>query len=453
MRNIVNIVTVLAAAAVSLSGTADAAPFDVRVAAAEGDATAAIQRAIDDCFRAGGGVVRVAGGEHRVKSLRLRSRVELHLERDARIVASRNPSDYDGLIAGDAIEPFGEKPLDPGDRLSIASTNHWNNAIIRIYRAHDVAITGEPGSEIDGRNCYDANGEEKYRGPHGIATHFSSNILCRGYTIRDTGNWSHRFCLSSDIRVENVAIRGGHDGLDFHACDRVLVDGCDIRTGDDCVAGYDNEGMTVRRCRLNSACSDFRIGGRGILVEDVEAWGPAESAHRYSLPLEDLVAGRNPPEAGRRNTLSFFTFYGNRRTRRSPGDIVFRNCRVSGVDKFMHYNFSGNERWQTGEPLSCVTFENVVVDGLKEPSVSYGTAQVPLAMTMRKCSFSFGGKASELFRGAYVGRVEIDGLEVRGVEGPLFRMWSDGPDVSVGESGLDLPVFASGAGDFAAKPI
>ena len=56
-------------------------------------------------------------------------------------------------------------------------------------------------------------------------------------------------------------------------------------------------------------------------------------------------------------------------------------------------------------------------------------------MTMRKCSFSFGGKVSEVFRGAFVGRVEMDGLDVHGVEGPLFRMWSDGPDVSAGRRG------------------
>ena len=49
----------------------------------------------------------------------------------------------------------------------------------------------------------------------------------------------------------------------------MLVEDCDIRTGDDCIAGFDNEGLTVRRCRLNSACSDFRIGGHGILVDAV----------------------------------------------------------------------------------------------------------------------------------------------------------------------------------------
>ena len=157
--------------------------------------------------------------------------------------------------------------------------------------------------------------------------------------------------------------------------------------------------------------------------------------------------------AGRRNTLSFFTFYGNQRTLQRPGGIVFRNCRVRNVDKLMHYNFSGNERWQSGEPLSGVVFENVVADGLKQPSVAYGIAKVPLVLTLKGCSLAFSGKVPEVFRGAFVGRAEIDELEVRGVDGPLFRMWSDGPDVSEGGTGLGLPVSEKGTGDFDAKPI
>ena len=419
------------------------------------DATERIQKAIDTCFGAGDGEVRLGSGEHPVKGLRLRSNVTLHLESGARLLASRDPADYDGVIERDAVEPFDENLLDANDRLSITSANHWNNAVIRIYRAHDVAIVGEPGSEIDGQNCYDPEGEENYRGPHGIGVHFSSNILCRGYTIRNTGNWAHRFCLSRDIRVEGVAIRGGHDGIDFHACDRARVEDCDIRTGDDCVAGFDNEGLAVRRCRLNSACSDFRIGGRGILVEDIEAWGPGESAFRGSLSKEDKMAGLIPPPGvGRRNTLSFFTFYGNERVRRQPGDIVFRNCRVKCVDKLMHYNFSGNERWQNGKPLADVTFDNVAAEGLSQPSIAYGTEKMPLTLKMRQCALAFAEEAPEMFRGAFIAKADFEALSVRNIPGPFFRLWSAPPSSlsTVMTEGI-AHWFGEGTGTFTAKPI
>ena len=423
------------------------------VAPEAGDATAQIQKAIDNCFRVGGGVVRIKTGEYAVKSIRLRSNVTLHLESGAHLLASRDPADYDGVIQRDKIEPFDESLLNPDDRLSIFSTNHWNNAIIRIYRAHDVAIVGDPGSVIDGQNCYDPEGEEHYRGPHGISVHFSKNILCRGFTIQNTGNWSHRFCLSQNIRVENVSIRGGHDGLDFHACDRVLVEDCDIRTGDDCIAGFDIESLLVRHCRLNSACSDFRIGGHGILAEDLEVWAPAEWPFRLSLPLEDRVAGHNPPGVGRRNTLSFFTFYGNERVRRQPGDIIFRNCRIKDVDKLMHYNFSGNERWQKGKPLADVTFDNVVAKGLTQPSIAYGTAETPLSVTMRDCSLSCAEDTPEMFRGAFIDKANLDGFSVRNVCGPVFRLWSLPPSLSALRTDGIAQWFGEGSGDFTVRPI
>lgn len=393
--------------------------------ATESDVTARIQREIDERFRAGGGVVRITKGAHHVTSLRLRSNVTLYLERDARLVASRNPVAYDELIQRDEVEPFNKGLIDVSDRLSVTSTNHWNNAIIRIYRAHNVTIIGEPGSEIDGRNCYDATGEEKYRGPHGISVHFASNIVCCGYTLRDAGNWSHRFCLSSNIRVKDVTIRGGHDGLDFHACDSILVEGCDIQSGDDCIAGYDNDDLIVRRCRFNSACSVFRIGGRSILAEDIVAYGPGVFAHRYGLSEAEKRAGVNPVSGGRRNTLSFFTNYGNKRVRGRPCGVIFRNCSIEGIDRLMHLNFSGNERWQTGPCLEDVTFENINVMGLLHPMTAYAKRENPLRIVFKDCRMSFRAPVEEFVRGANVSEIVLDGVELKNVKGPLMLNWED----------------------------
>lgn len=427
---------------------------ECRIQSSSGDATARIQAAVDDCFRAGGGTVRVAKGDHEITSVRLRSNVTLYLEREARLVASRDPSAYDGLIQRDAVEPFDGASLKTSDRFERTSTNHWNNGIIRVYRAQNVAIIGEPGSEIDGRNCFDEKGEEGYRGPHGISMHFVSNVVCRGYAIRNTGNWSHRICLSSDIIVENVTIRGGHDGLDFHGCDRIRVENCDIQSGDDCIAGFDNDVVDVRKCRLNSACSIFRLGGRHVRIDGVEAYGPAVYCHRYGLSPEELRAGTNPVGHGRRNTLSFFTNYSSERVRGAPGDIEFRNCRVDGVDKFMHYNMSGNEQWQKGPGLRDVTFENVVATGLVQPLTAYAKADTPLRMALRNCSFEFREPVTEFIRGARIGEIVLDDVSIHGVSGPFLLKWLE-PEPTIrakGLRGLELSVRPAEE-PFVCKPI
>ena len=63
-----------------------------------------IQKAIDDCWLAGGGRVVVPCGVYMTGGIRLRSRVELYLESGAILRGSRNPEDYYGYLK-DELEP------------------------------------------------------------------------------------------------------------------------------------------------------------------------------------------------------------------------------------------------------------------------------------------------------------------------------------------------------------
>ena len=86
-----------------------------------------------------------------------------------------------------------------------------------------------------------------------------------------------------DAGIKNVTVLGGHDGFDVRTCDNVLVEDCGFYTGDDCIAGINIRNMTVRRCVLNTSCNLFRIGGVGITVEDVYAYGPGYYPHRRTV--------------------------------------------------------------------------------------------------------------------------------------------------------------------------
>lgn len=56
--------------------------------------TKAIQKAIEDCAAAGGGVVKIASGTHMSGSIRLRSGIELHLSHDGVLLGSPRCEDY-----------------------------------------------------------------------------------------------------------------------------------------------------------------------------------------------------------------------------------------------------------------------------------------------------------------------------------------------------------------------
>ena len=404
------------------------------------DETAALQELIDASAARGGGRVEVPAGDHLVKSVELKSGVELYLRAGARLLGSREADDYVLDLSGRG--------------LPASVTRRWNNSIIRIVGAHDVSVVGEPGSEICGRNCYDFQGEEGFRGPHAINAIGATNLSLKGFLVRDPGNFSVYAWSCANVRVRGLSVRGGHDAFDFFRCSDVCVEDCDIQSGDDCVAGHGNDGLTVRNCTFNSACSYLRIGGNNVLVENCRGCAPAKFPHRQTLTEMEKRLERTPSGKGRLTTLAFFTYFSGKSTSAPATNVVFRNCRVSGVNKLMHYNFSGNETWQVGRGLLDVTFENVVAEDMSEPSCVYAEGDTPLALAVKGCLFTFASPVGELMRGGGRLNVRASDLEVKGVDGPFLRRWGECRETFDCDAvkGLDGES-ASGEGEFAVRKI
>ena len=402
------------------------------------DETAAIQKALDDCFLRGGGTVEVPPGIHHVGGLRVRSGTTLLLRSGAVLKASRDCGDY-GILEHDRIEPVPAEDFAPGvfwqpaatrkthDHLT-KSASAWNNAVIRIYRAHDVRIIGEPGSAIDGCDSYDPQGEEYFRGVHGISAHDSRNLEFRGYEIRNTGNWAHSIWRCQDLDFSDLTILGGHDGIHCCSCNRIAIGRCTMKTGDDCVAGFDNVDVTVRDCDFNTACSAFRFGGHRVLIERCHCHGPGEYPIRNTLSKEEQISGsRGAPGAGRRSMLSFFTYYSDfsLKVRQTPGEILARDCRVENCQRFLHYNFSGNEVWQKNRPLTSIRFEDTDASGIAMSLCAYGDEAEKLSLALERCRIAFAAPQTEFIRGAHIDSLLLRDVTAEGVQGPCVRSWGD----------------------------
>ena len=392
--------------------------------------TSVIQNAIDECFRSGGGRVTLLAGQYLIGGIRLRSRVTLYLCGGAVLKGTRDPEDY-ACLERDTVEPMpaeyasevlweSPRTRKTYDHITKAGSR-WNRAMIRIVDAVDAAIIGEEGSIIDGSDSYDAIGEEHYRGPHGICVHYSKNIRFSGYTIRNTGNWAHLGFGSRGLSFSDLTVLGGHDGVHVSVCDDVTVENCEFYTGDDCVAGFDNERVTVRGCVLNTACSAFRFGGRDVLIENCKAFGPARYFFRGSLSLEDKISGNPAPLTGRKTMLALFTYYSDfsLKVRSLPGNIVIRNCQCEEMERFFLYDFSGNQVWQKNRPLSDITFENVTADGVRMPLNVYGDVENPIVLAMKGCRIGFSEPIPAAIRGAYYGRLDLEKVDFTNVDGPL----------------------------------
>lgn len=403
--------------------------------------TANIQAAIDHCFKLGGGNVVIPKGVYLTGGIRLRSNITLYLEKDAVLKGVREPEAYFGYL-NDVVEPLGEyqktdagyvglwtihgeTEYDESDsryRFKRIPGSRWNNAIVRAIDAENVKIIGEEGSVIDGDNCYDAIGEENYRGPHAICFFGVRNVELRGYTVKNSANWAHNMLFCENIAVRNIKVEAGHDGFDAAVCKNVSITDSEFYTGDDCIAGFGNTNVFVDRCILNSACSAFRFGGTNVLIKRCRAFAPGKYSFRGSLSAQEKMDGVMAMGGrSRSNMLSFFTYYADYSVPipEEPGNIVIEDCEICGADRFLHYNFSGNETWQRYRPLKNIIFKNIHAVDIAMPITLYGTETNKVELTMENVFINMreSSTAEELIRACHYSRILIDQIQIDGFHG------------------------------------
>lgn len=305
-------------------------------AVAEADAlcTGALQRAIDACAKRGGGTVVIPPGTFRSGHVELKSHVTLHLQKGAVLQGSDDYRDY------------GE--------------GGWYEALLTGTELEGVRIEGE--GTIDGVDCVNPQGEEGFRGPHGIYLNKCRDIVIRGITIRRTGNYAIICRECTGATIESTAIRGGHDAVNVWDSSKFVIRDCDFRTGDDCIAGCNNHDFLIEDCRLNSSCNLFRFSCIDLIVRDCRFWGPGEFPHRVRQ---------------RRAIPNAFTHF-------SPGEgkssepisdnWLVENITVDFVGHFYRYDYEKGG-WQTKRPVKKVRFRNVEAKRLRAPFLVIGDGQ------------------------------------------------------------------------------
>ncbi len=230
--------------------------FDVRGFGAKGSGerldTQAFQAAIDACAE-DGGLVRVGPGRYVVGTIKLRSNVELHVEEGAEILGSTSLDDYSG------------------DNQGAVEAPEFNKCLIYAENARNISITGK--GTINGRGAK-ANFPTGRRGrkldrPMLIRFVGCTDVTFTDITLRDSGSWCTHLVECDNITARRVTIdthvNANNDGVDLDGCANVLIEDCDIRSGDDAVCPKSTtrklcENIVVRNCRITSNTAAFKCG-------------------------------------------------------------------------------------------------------------------------------------------------------------------------------------------------
>nr|MDO8110663.1 glycosyl hydrolase family 28-related protein [Candidatus Sigynarchaeota archaeon] len=229
------------------------AHYDVRDHGATGNGQSldspAIQRAIDECTKNGGGTVHVPPGTYLCGTIHLKSNVILDLAPGACLQYSPREEDFD--------EPE-ELPYNPNADIE---TTFFRFSLIHAENAGNFSITGK--GKINGKPFRRA-------GPKPIGLKSCHHITIRDIVIEDAPNYNISLINCEQVVIDGVSIhRGLADGIDFDNCRHGMVTNCYIDAQDDAVCLKTSpalgrlsttEDIAVTNCCIGTSCYGLKIG-------------------------------------------------------------------------------------------------------------------------------------------------------------------------------------------------
>ena len=328
--------------------------------------TKEIQAVFDLCKKAGG-IVVFPKGKYYISSIYIHSNTTIILEKGSIILGSKEVDDYFLFKIPKGMKMYSDMEMIP-EYYQNKPWDNYRKAMFTAFKEKNINVYG-PGI-IDGQNCVDLNGEEGYRGPHGLYLSNCQNIHLEGYQIRNNGNFMHQLDACKSIIVNNVYCRSGSDGFHLHECQNIIISNSKFETGNDCIAGINIRDMHIKNCYFNTSCDVFRIGGNNILIEDSKVIGPGKYPHRKTIFVD-----KNhflPIKEGRHNTICLLIYFASMShpSKEDSKNITFRNMTIKNVDMFLVYNPNCDDLkyLQNGNDLVEVSLENVSFENLLYPS-------------------------------------------------------------------------------------
>lgn len=386
------------------------------------DALPALTKAIDAASKnKGGGRVVVPAGVFLVKGpIHLKSHVELHLEKGARIKFSTDAADYLPVVHTryEGMEMMNYSPL------------------IYAYKQTDIALTGEgvldgqannehwwwwtgskrfgwkegmPNQELpDSKPRLNQMNKDQvpvekrvfgaghYLRPTFVEFYGCKNILIQGVTLINSPFWILHPTLSQNITIDGVSTLSygpNNDGCDPESCKDVWIKNCHFANGDDCIAiksGRDEDGRAINIPSKNIIIEDCKMeDGHGGVVIGSEASGGVEDIYGQNLQM-------NSPSLDRAIRIKSNSCRGGVMRR-----FYFRNIEVGQVhEAVIKINMFYDEKNTAGCNFTP-TLDSVFIDHIKSGKSQY--------------AINLQGRADK-----HVTNIKIDSCSFDHVEKPSF---------------------------------
>ena len=351
--------------------------------------TKAIQQAIDECAKAGGGKVLVPAGDYKTGSIVLKSNVNLHLEQGATLYGSTNLDDYTKMKS---------------DYVSLR-TQTTTIQLIYADKVGNVTIDGQ--GTIDGRGRAFKKlswNDEGITRPHLIRFIQCHDIVVKEVTLRNSGCWMQHYLACDRLTIDGIKVFNrnnyNNDALDIDGCHDVIVRGMMADSDDDAITLKSTsprlcENIRISDCVVSSHCNAIKLGTEtnggfrniaisGIIVKPSEDqkekfFGQWRGSSVISLEITDggtmeNVCVRDIVAQG--TEAPIFVWLGNRARPYQEGGVIdhvgsIKGVHIEGVTVYGAGNTGCSVIGMKGHPVEDVAISNIRIhhDGGVEKAV------------------------------------------------------------------------------------
>ena len=398
-----------------------------------------LQQEIDAAHQAGGGTVAVGPGTYVITTIFLRSGVELHLQRGARLQAHTCLDDYPALEDAASNKDQSQKHL------------------IVANGCHDIAITG--AGVIDGQDqAFWEPCRNKEDWPYGIFRYTvlggakgrpsplvqlvgCTRVKLRDVTMTAAPGWTLHVFDCDTVSIHGLIVRGdpygpNTDGIGINGSRDVCISDCDVDTGDDAIiikaTNPDSvcERVTVTNCVLASNCAAMGLGAdvdgvirdvvfsncvvkKSLRMIQVEMW----HAGQIERAIFSGISGKTFPDEGVENERPIYVDI-QQWIRPEPAlgrvrDLIFRDIFCESRGRIIMTA-------QDGAVIDGVTLDTVIIT---VPEIEDPAETVPRAVSMQLSNFNPHTRAA---RAAVVAdnvhRLALRNVEYRWPESPTPAM-------------------------------
>ena len=277
--------------------------------------SSAINKAIEECAKQGGGTVLIPRGSFVTGPIIMKSNINLHVAKGAFIIFTKDfdqyplvRSSFEGVDAARCQSPLVAENLEnigiTGEGIMNGNGFYWrpikkDKLTESQWKAHQknyggviaadgktwyssakalkAALTNNIGKLTDGKTLKDFEDVKDYMRPNMIRISQCKNILIENVTFENSPAWTTHITMSEHITVRNLKVKNiwygaNTDAIDLESCKNALLEDCNFDTGDDGItikSGRDADGrkrgmptkdVIVKNCVVYHAHGGFVVG-------------------------------------------------------------------------------------------------------------------------------------------------------------------------------------------------